>query len=367
MAWRAGAELTLMEGGRVLNLGTGFKHTWYAGAGDASYENVQLVDANGKQLPWPAQSWRDGGLGGPTPEVREAIRQGIFKREWALPFYGDFPAMPEVERRATWELMLGQEATTRIITDTYGKAGFDPARHLLQGYQHLEGASLPQWRVAIGGGPVIDWDLKTTLDGLYAAGEQLFSYGDHSYAAATGRYAGRKAATYIRQVSQGELSPEQVAREKARIYAPIKRSSGLDWKELHAGIARAMQYFVSEFKTEKLLQMGLDTLNRIQERHVPNLFALDPHKLMRSLEDSSLLSFGQIVIQASLARKASSRGLDFYRIDYPQIDPPEWNKFITLKLENDKVKVGELPLDYWGNMKEQYEARNRDYTGVYKR
>ena len=48
------------------------------------------------------------------------------------------------------------------------------------------------------------------------------------------------------------------------------------------------------------------------------------------------------------------------------MDPPEWNKFITVSLENDKVKVGEAPLTYWGNPKENYEAHNKDYTGVYR-
>ena len=100
---------------------------------------------------------------------------------------------------------------------------------------------------------------------------------------------------------------------------------------------------------------------------MPLLFALDPHKLMRSLEDISLLTYAQIIIQASLARKASSMPLNFRRIDYPTMDPPEWNKFLTVKLENNKVKIGELPMTYWGNMKQQYEARNKDYTGVYER
>ena len=27
-------------------------------------------------------------------------------------------------------------------------------------------------------------------------------------------------------------------------------------------------------------------------------------------------------------------------------------------------KVGELPLAYWGNLKENYEACNKDYKGV---
>jgi succinate dehydrogenase/fumarate reductase flavoprotein subunit len=201
---------------------------------------------------------------------------------------------------------------------------------------------------------------------MYVAGEQTFSAGDHSYAAATGRYAGRKAADYSRQVGKADISKDQVTLEKARIYAPIKRTGGIDWKELHAGIARAMQYFCSEYKTEKLLNMGLDALKEIEEVFVPRLYALDPHKLMRSIEDLSLLAHGQTIINASLARKASSRMLNFFRIDYPKVDPPEWNRFVTIRLENNKVKVGELPFDYWGDMKANYEARNKDYAGVYQ-
>jgi succinate dehydrogenase/fumarate reductase flavoprotein subunit len=296
----------------------------------------------------------------------DKIIKGIQTGEYALPFYGDFPAMPEKERRATWKLMLGEESTTKNIIDTYERGGFDPAKHLLQNYSFIEGMSPSQWRNAGGGGPVVDWDMKSTLDGLYVAGEQTFSAGDHSYAAATGRYAGRKAADYSRQADDANISKDQVALEKARVYAPIKRTGGIDWKELHAGIARAMQYFCSEYKNEKLLNMGLDALKEIQEVHVPRLYAIDPHKLMRSIEDLSLLTHGQIVLNASLARKASSQMLNFFRIDYPKVDPPEWNRFVTVKLENNKVKVGELPLDYWGNMKANYEAHNKDYTGVYK-
>jgi succinate dehydrogenase/fumarate reductase flavoprotein subunit len=367
MAWKSGAELTKMESTGVLRIATGLKHKWYTGAGDASYENVPLVDANGKRLPLPIQGWEDAGAMAPTMEVEEAIRSGVLKGEYALPFYGDFPAMPEVERKATWKLMLGEESTTKIIIDTFNKAGYDESRDLLQSYKYIEGGSLPQWgEPGYGGGLLVDWNLKTTLDGLYAAGTQMFAPEDHSYAAATGRYAGRKAAAYARQVGESKISREQVAGEKARVYAPVKRTSGMEWKELHAGIARAMQYYCSEFKTESLLKMGLDTLRKIEEESVPLLFALDPHKLMRSLEDISLLTYAQIIIQASLARKASSLPLNFRRIDYPTLDPPEWNRFLTIKLENGKVKTGKLPLTFWGNMKNQYEAHNKDYTGVYK-
>jgi succinate dehydrogenase/fumarate reductase flavoprotein subunit len=225
---------------------------------------------------------------------------------------------------------------------------------------------MPQWREAgYGGGVLVDWNLKTTLDGLYAAGGQMFAPEDHSYCAATGRYAGRKAVAFAREVGEPKISRDQVMKEKDRVYAPIRRSSGIEWKELHAGIARVMQYYVSEFKTDNLLTMGLNALNKIEAESVPQLYALDPHKLMRSLEDLSLLNYAQIIVQASLARKASSMPLQFSRIDYPAMDPAEWAKFITIKLENDKVKIGSLPMTFWGNMKQQYEAYNKDYTGVY--
>jgi succinate dehydrogenase/fumarate reductase flavoprotein subunit len=193
-----------------------------------------------------------------------------------------------------------------------------------------------------------------------------FAPEDHSYSAATGRYAGRKAAAYAKKAAEPKISREQVDREKARVYAPVKRSSGIDWKELHAGVSRVMQYYVSEYRTKNLLTMGLNSLQKIEKESVPQLFAMDPHKLMRCQEDVSILTYAQIITQASLARNASSVPLNFQRIDYPALDPPEWNKFVTLKMVDDKVKIGDLPLAFWGNMKEHYEAHNKDYTGVYK-
>jgi succinate dehydrogenase/fumarate reductase flavoprotein subunit len=370
MAWKAGAEQTLEESSQVYRIAGGYKHKWYTGAGDASYENVELVDDNGKPLPVTGEpSWNKkrqvldrSGLVGPW----DAVHEGLLKGEYALPFYGDFPAMKEIERQSTWHMLLREESTTRIIVDTFDQAGFDPARDQLMNYHFIEGGSLPQWREARGGGLIIDWDLKTTLDGLYAAGGQIFSPRDHSFAAATGRYAGRKAADYAKQVAQSPISREQVANEKKKVYAPIKRTEGLDWKELNFGIARAMQFFCSEYKTEKLFNMGLDTLKEIEEKWVPMLYADDPHKLMRGLEDLSLLAHAQLILNASLARKASSRHLTFNRIDYPQLDPPEWNKFINTKMVNGKVKTTELPFGYYGNMKQNYEAHNKDYKGVYE-
>jgi hypothetical protein len=69
-----------------------------------------------------------------------------------------------------------------------------------------------------------------------------------------------------------------------------------------------------------------------------------------------------MIIHASLARKASNTLLDFKRLDYTEKDPPEWDKFITIKKEGPKIQVGELPYNYW--LKPPYAP---DYEENYKR
>ena len=229
-------------------------------------------------------------IAGARPGAWQEIREDVKKGKYALPFWGDFPGMAEKEREVTWHMMLQEESITKIIVDTFDQAGFDPAKDQLMNYQLIEGGSPPQWRAidipgTRGSGIMIDWNLRSSVEGLYAAGSQLFATGDTSFAAATGRYAGRKAADYARQAAKPQISKEQVAREKTRVHSPIKRSDGIEWKELHAGIAKTMQYFCSEYKTESLFKMALESLKDIEENWVPKLYALDPHKLLRSLED----------------------------------------------------------------------------------
>ena len=268
--------------------------------------------------------------------------------------------MPEHERRAIWGLMVGNEGNTRIpIYTAYGNAGFDPDKDMLQanvvppdrvtGGQDL--AAPPQWRSEMGmglGGVVVDWDLKSSLEGLYAAGDQLAcGCSDHAGASTTGRYAGRKAAEYAKTAAEPVIDRKQVEAEKTRVYAPVTRQSGVGWKELRAGVCRIMQDYCGDPRSDEVLKMGLRWLNSIRESEASMVYANNPHELARTLECFTRLTVSEIVMHASLARKASSFELGFNRIDYPQMEPPEWKKYITLRQEKGEVKVGELPLKYW--------------------
>jgi succinate dehydrogenase/fumarate reductase flavoprotein subunit len=368
MAFRAGAALTMMEGSSPYRIATGLKHKWYTGGSDASYENVPLVDANNKVLPVPIQSWQDGGAmftySGP---IKDRVREGIESGEYELPFYGDFAGMKPEESHATWNLMLTEESTTKIMVKTMTEGGFDPTKDQIMDYAFQELQPNEAFRDAPrGGGILIDWDLKSTLDGLYAAGTATFSPEDHSYAAATGRYAGRKAAAYAKGAGAGEVSREQIDKEKERVLAPTRRKDGIEWKELHNGLCRVMQYYVGAYRSERLFDLALEEIKRIEDYAVPRLYALDPHKLMRSLEDLSMIEHAKIIINAMKERRLTSAKLGVQRLDYPDGDPEEEKNYLLLREENGEVKFERLPIRFWGNMKEQYEAHNKDYAGVWK-
>ena len=363
MAWRAGARLTMMEASSPYRIATGLKHKWYTGGGDASYENIPMVDSNGKILPYATQGWQDGGaMWTDTPKMRAGIQSGEFE----LPFYADFAGIDPKESNATWNLMLNEESTTKIMVKTMTEGGFDYKRDQIMNYNMMEFQGSQQYREPGRGGLMVDWDLKTNLDGLYAAGTATFQPGDHSYAAATGRYAGRKAAAYAKSIEAGKVCREQIDREKERVLAPTKRDGGIEWKELHNGLSRVMQYYVGEFKSERTLDLALEEIERIEKYAVPQLYAVDPHKLMRSLEDLSLIEHAKIMIQAMKERKFSNPALSLSRVDYPENNEEEMKYYLAIKQVDGKVVFERVPIRYWGNMKEEYEAHNPDYTGVYQ-
>jgi hypothetical protein len=366
MAFKAGATITMREGSHPFGIASGLKHKWYTGGGDASYENVPIVDANNVKLDLVTQGWADAGAMN-SPDLLQAVRDGVESGKFELPMFGDFAGMKPEESNATWNLMLNEESTTKIMVKTMTEGGFDPTRDQIMNYSFIEMQSPPQYHEpARGGGIMIDWDLKTTVDGLYAAGTSLFSPQDHSFAAATGRYAGRKAAAYAKTVELGQVCRDQIDKEKERVLAPALRTEGIEWKELHNGLCRVMQYYVSQYKTERLFNLALEEIARIEENAVPQLYALDPHKLMRSLESLNAIEAAKIIIYAMKERRFTSPKLGINRLDYPEPDEEELKKYLVLHQEDGEVKYERIPIRFWGNMKEQYEAHNQDYTGVYK-
>lgn len=116
-------------------------------------------------------------------------------------------------------------------------------------------------------------------------------------------------------------------------------------------------------KNDDLLIQGIDLLKSYREEIVPQLYCNNPHELMRTHEVLDILDVSEMILQACLMRKSSSKQLCFYRSDYPQMDPKEDHCFITIRQENGAPVRGTVPGDYFGDLKTEYEKRNQDYIG----
>ena len=390
MAWRSGVEFTMMEKsvrGEWSGLrsfppySTGNNHnTWYA---------CNMVDAQGRQLPWvdhdgrtiekfcdrfrPSPGQRLYLKGGCEPNLQVYDFRGpdtlpvdeLLKRGYKLPFYADLTSLPKLERKVIWGMMVGEEGKTKIpILRSYSEAGFDPAKDLIQSYGDgwKSGAFLPQERQLFGlpGGVVNDWDLMTNVEGLFAAGDTLFASNCFGHAAATGHYAGRHAAAFAERKEAAEIDEGQIADEQRRVYASVGRESGVDWRELNTAVTRIMRNYCGAFKSEELLGTGLKMLADLGEREAARLAVRNPHELVRALEVLNIMTNAELVIEACRARKASSRELEFVRLDFPEVDPPEWTKFVTVKLGRDGVETNSLSLDYYGSLADNYQKHNTD-------
>ena len=391
MGWRSGLEFTMMEksvraefsaaGRSFPPYGTGNNHnTWYAATMvDANGKEIPYVDRDGNELSdyydryYPAKGQKyflkGGVIDNPKYEYRgpETLDfDELIKRGYQLPFYADLSKMPELERKVIWGMMVGQEAKTNVpIYKNYTDRGFDPVKHRLQSYgTGWQSASfLDQERQFFGapGGIMHDWDLKTNIDGIYACGDALFASDCAGAACASGHYAGRKAADYAKDTVHYTYDSKLIDEEEKRLYAPLYKKDGISWKELNMAISKCMQNYCGGIKNDSLLKQGLDLLNQYEKEYIPQLSCTNPHDLMRIHEVLDILTVSQLVIHACLNRKCSNTSLNFERNDYKEINP-EWNKkHIVISNNQGVIHTRDVDLDYYGNLKEEYEKRNQDY------
>ena len=391
MGWRAGAEFNMMEKSvraEFSSAGRSFP-PYSAGNNHNTWYPASLIDAEGKEIPYAD---RDGNIltdveqrfqpakgqhyflkGGNIEQAKYAYDgpetlpyDKLKEMGYKLPFYADLSNMPELERKVIWGMMVGQEGKTNVpVYKNFTEAGFDPTKDVLQcyGVGWTSAEFLPQERQLFGmpGGFMNDWDLMTNIPGLFVAGDSLFSSNCFGHAASTGAYAGRKAATYAAK-QEGFIAPceTQVANEMERVYAPLGGDpvNGVSWKELNEAIAKAMQNYCGEQKRDELLLSGVDLLNRYQKEIVPRTYAANPRELMRLLEVFDILTVAQIILQACLARHQTCPKLEFYRTDD---DGKTMAPFICIHNDGEKVVAREVPLDYAGDIRENYEKHNQDY------
>ena len=300
MAYRAGAELQNVE---MPQRHIGPKY--FAKFGQASWIGV-LKDPEGKPAGTFVQK-PDRKYGDMILEVNKLVAEehGLAGKG---PLYMDCTDMSE-EDHAYMMHWMEHEGNVSLV-DHMRDEGIDPRKH------PIEFATYP---LRAGGLVIANEKAETSLDGLYAAGDE--SFGDISAAATFGWIAGENAASTAQTLPHPGLDSQTGRINEAETFMEDlrRRPHGPDWKETNVALQQVMNDYAGMVRNGALLEQGLSHLRRIREKAKDELIARNPHELWRCLEVMNLIELGELVFLLALDRK-ETRGLH-RRPDYPFTNP----------------------------------------------
>ncbi|WP_343583989.1 fumarate reductase/succinate dehydrogenase flavoprotein subunit [Herbaspirillum sp.] len=178
---------------------------------------------------------------------------------------------------------------------------------------------------------------ETTVPGLYAAGD--LACVPHNYmlgAFVYGRLAGENAARYCADKPLAEIDEQQVAAERARVWAPLARQDGLPPNQVEYKLRRMVNDYLQPPKITRKMEIGLQRFEAIHE-DLERLQARNPHELMRAMEVHAIRDCAEMAARASLYRTESRWGLYHNRVDYPQRNDAEWMVHAQLQKRDGRM------------------------------
>ena len=171
-----------------------------------------------------------------------------------------------------------------------------------------------------GSGIKIDETCASNVPGLFAAGDASDQMGCLHMCMAGGYAAGKHAARYAAGVNHYRpLKAKVLAEERARVFAPLLRKSGLASGEFENIVRIITTDHFGPYKSEVSLNGAIAKLDGL-DRYRADLKANNLHELMRCHEAMNIQSVAKIVAHAALARKESRFVPYHYRSDYPETD-----------------------------------------------
>lgn len=203
------------------------------------------------------------------------------------------------------------------------------------------------------GGAAVDVDGRTTVPGLYAAGECACvsvhganRLGGNSLleAAVFGRIAGRTAAA---EQGHGEgVRSASLLREKERVEALFREDGPHDIASLRAELRDAMSRSFGIFRDGEGMRGGLERVRAVRHK-VPELTVREGNRKYRQ-DLVALLELGNMALVAeavarSAVRREESRG-SHYRTDRPERDDRRFPHHSLARLRGNGYAFGTAPV-----------------------
>ncbi len=207
------------------------------------------------------------------------------------------------------------------------------------------------------GGVKTDVDGRTSIEGLYAAGEVacVSVHGGNRLGANSlldtlifGRRAGEHAAARAAGMAMPGVDTNiQLRTDAAAIDSIIGRPrDGRRVSEIKAELGELMNRHAAVFRDEAGLQTALETIGRLKEESehawIDDHGTVFNQDVLGAIELGYMMDCSEAIVVAALERK-ESRGAQF-RTDFPERNDEQWLKHIDISLNGDGPRVSHSPV-----------------------
>ncbi|MEM2922474.1 MAG: FAD-binding protein [Candidatus Bathyarchaeia archaeon] len=217
------------------------------------------------------------------------------------------------------------------IVESHRQRGLDPRKDI------AEAIPIP---IGFLGGPDFNYNGGTSMQGLYAAGDEVWM-DSLSGAFVFARRAGEAAAKYALKADLLPIDEKQVKAIEEATLAPLRRGEGYSPQELEEKVRAIMTRYANVTKTEGMLKRGLELIQELRRRVVPELYARNPHELMRTVEAKNILDVAEMHMAAALFRTETiPYGRHFHhRLDHPTQHPAWYRQRVVIKREAGEIRL----------------------------